>query len=264
MNTSKASVVVVTFGLLAAACGVGCTAHVAASPVPAGTMPSITENTPKTVDWDGFWRSHSVSPPPPKDFLDSGDEPSEILNLTHGLLGDDVVLKWILADVRRGRGDAWAANHLRMDIVNADVLGPPGLNGTDRAVERERARGTVETTCPMATMAAAGVIAISKDTQRRMQWAGLTDFVIVLVHRSKGEPCKRTASDGTIETLPLRRRRGELMWQLDTGEFRDDPVVGPLWYQAHGWSCQMDGRGVLDEICGLVQPSRRNTTTVRN
>jgi len=208
-------------------------------------------------DWDDFWRAHSVSPPPPKSFLEYDVEPAEILNLTHGLLGDDVVRKWILADVRRGKGDAWAANHLRIDIVNAGVLGPPGLNGTDRSIATERSKGTLAVTCKSGTIAAAGVVSVPKEQQQQKSWAELTAFVIVQVFRASGEPCVRTLSDGTTEALPVRRRRDELSWQLDSGEFRDDPVIGPLWYQARGWSCRMDGTGDLDEICSLVQPSPR-------
>jgi hypothetical protein len=112
-------------------------------------------------------------------------------------------------------------------------------------------------TCKSGTIVAAGVVAVPKEQQQRKSWAGLTDFVIVQVFRSTGEPCTRTLADGRTETLPTRRRPGELSWQLDTGEFRDDPVIGPLWYQARGWSCQMDGSGDLDEICGLVRPRGR-------
>jgi hypothetical protein len=202
-----------------------------------------------------------VSPAPPKSFLDYDAEPSKVLNLTDGLLGDDVVRSWILADVRRGKGDAWAANHMRLDIVNAGVLGPPGLNGTDHSIETERAKGTVEMACKAGTTAAAGVISVPKDTQRRIAWAGLTDFVIVQVFQATGEPCIRRLSDGTTEPMPVRRQRGELSWQLDTGEFRDEPVLGPLWYQARGWRCKMDGTGDLDEICGLVQPGSKTAGT---
>lgn len=216
-------------------------------------------NSPATSDWERFWAARSVSPAPPPTFLEDGHEPTDVLNLTHGRLSDDVVRRWISADIRRGRADAWAANHLRMDIVNAGVLGPPGLNGTDKSIEYERARGTIELTCAAGGTVAAGVIAVPTETQRRISWADLTDFVVVQVFRRTGEPCVRKLSDGTTERLPTRDGAGELSWQLDTGEFRDDPVVGPLWYQAHGWRCRMDGTGDLDEICGMVHPSSRRT-----
>lgn len=183
------------------------------------------------------------------------------MNLTNGALADDVVRRWIVADLRRGNGDAWAANHLRIDIVNAGVLGPPGLNGTDRSIERHRAAGALEVQCQRGQIAAAGVIAVAKETQTQMPWAGLTDFVIVQVYESTGEPCTRVMTDGTSQPLSVRRTKGALGWQLDTGEFRDDPVIGPLWYQARGWSCAMDGSGELDRICGLVQPGPPVPTT---
>jgi hypothetical protein len=188
-----------------------------------------------------------------------GAAPARVLNLTGGALPDETVRKWIVADARRGTGDAWAADHMRLDIVNAGVLGPPGLNGTELSIARDQAAGIVEVRCPPQPTLAAGVILVQKDTQREIPWAGLTDFVIVQVFQSTGEPCTHILSNGTSEIRPPRRKRGELRWQLDTGEFHDDPVVGPLWYQARGWTCAMDGRGMLDGICGLVQP---NPTTL--
>jgi hypothetical protein len=194
-----------------------------------------------------------VSPAPPKDMMDDGVQPDEILNLTHGLLADDVVRKWIMADVRRGRGDAWAMRNMRLDIVNAGVLGPPGLNGTDRGIATEMTKGTVALNCDSSPIAAAGVIDVPKELQQRLAWAHLTDFVIVLVYRPRGIPCSRTLSDGSKEEMPLRRRRGQLTWQLDTGEFRDNAAIGPIWYQARGWSCPMDLSSELDEICAHVR-----------
>jgi hypothetical protein len=202
--------------------------------------------------WAEFWRARSVSPPPPRSFLNDEWKPARVLNLTHGALSDDVARKWILADLRRGTGDAWAANHLRLDIVNADVLGPPGLNGTDQLIVHERAAGAVEVRCRRGSVAAAGVISVPSET--RSQIPELTEFVIVLVFRATGEPCTRVLSNGNTETLPVPHSKGELTWQLDTGDFRDDPVIGPLWYQARGWSCKPDGSGELGPLCRLVQP----------
>lgn len=234
----------------------GCGAHgTTAQPKQiAAQVPAV-----QTVDaWDEFWRARSVSPPPPKDFLEYEGPLPEMLNLTHGLLTDETVRKWIVADLRRGKGDGWAGNHLRRDLVNADVLGPPGLNGSERGIASEMNAGAVELRCKSSfPVVAAGVISVSKETQRRIAWARLSDFVIVQVTQSTGESCSRVMLDGTVEKLPVRGQRGELHWQLDTGELREDPVVGPLWYQANGWSCKMDGTGMLDEICGLVRPSSK-------
>jgi hypothetical protein len=83
--------------------------------------------TPATpLTWQDFWHSIKVSPPPPRDFLD-GKYTGEILNLAGGKLSDATVRKWVLADLRRGRGDSWALNQLRLDVANAGIFGPPGL-----------------------------------------------------------------------------------------------------------------------------------------
>lgn len=187
--------------------------------------------------------------------MDDDAEPQEIQNVTYGLLGDDVVRKWVLAAQRRGRADAWAGYHMRLDIVNAGVFGPPGLNGTDQMIAEQKAKGAVEMRCAPSSVVAAGVITVSNDAQARMPSAELTDFVVVTVRRFSDEPCELVRADGTTEALPTKYQRGQLRWQLDTGEFRDDPVVGPLWYQARGWMCPMNGTSGLDVLCGLVRPT---------
>src|SRR5450432_2794292 len=59
--------------------------------------------------WDQFWRSHGVTPAPPRDFLDSPDtDAPEILNLTDGAIDDMTARRWVEGDRRRGRGDSWA------------------------------------------------------------------------------------------------------------------------------------------------------------
>jgi TonB family protein len=204
--------------------------------------------------WDDFWRVRGVSPAPPRGFLDDLPPPlPEILNLTNGALSDATVRRWVIADLRRGKGDGWAFRHLRLDLANADVFGPPGLNGTDRSISDELAKGAVERVPQPSVVVAAGVVAISKDVQERIPWARLTKFVIVQTFRATGTGGERVLADGRREPVPGRHPAGELSWQLDTGEFRDNPVVGELWYQARGWSCKTEGSNqLLDEICGLL------------
>ena len=219
---------------------------------PAVAAPSSAEA------WDAFWRSRGVSPAPPRDFLDlpAGPQP-ELLNLTDGAITDETAARWVNADLRRLGGDSWAARHLRLDIASADVLGPPGLNGTDESIKKEQAMGTIERTSRSPpTIVMAAVIAVSGYLLKEFPAVGLTNFVIVLVYRATGEGGERVFSDGRRESIPARRPAGQLSWQLDTGEFRENPVVGPLWYQARGWSCQPDGNRVTDSICGLVRPRR--------
>jgi hypothetical protein len=214
--------------------------------------------------WDSFWRARGVSPAPPQDFLElPPGPPPRILNLTDGAITDDTALRWSIAYLRRESGDAWAYRHMRLDIVNAGVLGPPGLNGTANGIEAELARGTVEIehrSSPGAVVAIA-VIAVPVDIKRRDELqqggtasVGLTDFVLVNVFTASGLPGDRILADGTREPLPAIGQAGALAWQLNTGEFRDDPVVGPLWYQARGWNCSPRGSSDLARLCALVQP----------
>lgn len=223
---------------------------VAAQPTPAAPAPAAT--------WDDFWRAHGVSPAPPRDFLDSPEAPPpELLNLTDGAVTDETVNRWVAADIRRGRGDGWAQTHLRLDVANADVLGPPGLNGTGASIEKLRATGLVEIVPrSRSVVVAAAVVAISKDLQRQSPRTGLTDFVVVQVFRSGEGGAERVFADGRREVIPPRKPAGQLSWQLDTGEFRDNAAVGPLWYQARGYSCHPGGPYATDQICGLVHPTQ--------
>jgi hypothetical protein len=229
-----------------------------ASVAPAGPRATASTGpgapaTPAPDAWGAFWRARGVSPSPPRDFLDGREAPTEIFNRTNGALTDEVVRKWVVADLRRSMGDIWAANHLRSDLIAADVLGPPGLNGTARTVEKERAHGTVRIECAPSPVVAAGVIAVPGDVRERLAFAELTEYVIVLTTRATDQPCHRTLASGAVEDLQRRRPPGTLGWQLDTGRFHEDPVLGPLWYQARGWSC--GERGPLEELCALVRPT---------
>jgi hypothetical protein len=122
--------------LMAIGGGLGC----AANPPPARPPPADrNQPPPESATWDGFWRSRGVSPAPPPDFLEPAQPLPQILNLTGDAISDEVVRRWVSANLRRGTGDQWAACHLRADVVDADVLGPPGLNGTKQSILDERA-----------------------------------------------------------------------------------------------------------------------------
>jgi hypothetical protein len=206
--------------------------------------------------WDDYWQQHGVSPPPPRDFLHHWSEPAQILNLTNGALSDETVRRWVIADLRRSAGDEWAFHHLRLDLANAGVLGPRGLNGTDRAIESELARGTVEIDCGGAPSvhATAAVVAVPWKLRNQNPGSRLTEFVIVFAGHS-AEGCKRVLKDGQVE--PINRMPASdserLEWHLDTGDFQEDEVIGDLWYQARGSSCKPRGIGSVNEVCALVR-----------
>src|SRR4051812_32931437 len=75
----------------------GCAAHTQ-SANPSSVVSSEVDRK-ASDDWERFWREHSVSQIPPKSFLDFDAEPLEIMNLSKGLLSDDIVRRWILADI---------------------------------------------------------------------------------------------------------------------------------------------------------------------
>ena len=181
--------------------------------------------------WESYWRDHGVSPAPPPTFLDPPNlRVPRVLNLTNGALTDEVARKWVLADLRRTEGDAFAFGHNRADIVNSNVLGPPGLNAAP--IRQQPDLGATVTSAVTPSVIAAAIVSVPADVQHKHQHAVLTDFVIVLVVR-------RAGSD-------------ELVYQLDTGDFRDNSVVGPLWFQLRGWKCKDPPRSMPDEICARV------------
>lgn len=207
--------------------------------------------------WNDFWCAHHVAPAPPVDFLEGAVLPPQVVNGTNGELSDEAVRDWLRADLRRGRGESWAFEHLRADIIESDVLGPPGLNGTGEALQQRKLHGVVAVSCPtsprVVELVAAGVFAVPQADRDREPEAHLTKFILVLVRRSTGRTCTLSFANGHTEqsqTTPV----GTLSWQLDTGEVHDDAAVGPIWYQANGWSCMPDGATIADSYCARVQP----------
>lgn len=241
----------ITFALAVTACTPNATA-------PRSTSADQTMRAPADDAWASFWRAHHVSPAPPRDVFDPVPPEVKVLNLTNGQIADDIARRWVLANIRRSNADTWAMRHLRMDIVDAGVLGPPGLNGTGKGILAERAKGTVELVISdRAFPVVTAVIAVPPDLKQEDASAGLTDFVIVKVFRATGRPNgERVRSDGSREPLHSRRLVGELVWQLDTGEFRDDPVIGPIWYQAKGWGCIPGKVKAVPRLCAMVQPDQ--------
>lgn len=207
---------------------------------------------PVPQNWDEFWTLRGVAPAPPRDFLE-GNFNGRIVNLTDGRLSDQVVQQWALGDLRRGRGDLWATYRLRSDIVDAGVFGPPGLNGSGSGIEFLRGKGVVsiDAADTFETIAIA-VVSVSKAQQAKEPSSGLTDYVIVLLNRSTGKSGTFVHGDGRREEAPSGGAKGALSWQLDTGDFRSDPIVGPLWYQQRGWTCRPNDGSVAGEICGKL------------
>jgi hypothetical protein len=205
--------------------------------------------------WSEFWRQHGVDSPPPPDFLE-GKYSGKILNLTGGKLSDAVARAWILADLRRSRGDDWATSHLRLDLANANVFGPPGLNGSGEGIEQLLARGAVRVDGHGGEeIVAAAVISVADHLPANNpadDSGEFGKFVIVLMYRPN--PIDGVFADGHTERLRPQALPGELHWQLDTGSFREDPTVGPLWYQAQGWSCAPEDGSTAGMFCALVEP----------
>jgi hypothetical protein len=203
------------------------------------------------LSWKAFWASVHVEPAPPRNFLD-GEFDGRVDNLTNGKLSDATVRKWVLANLRRGRGDSYAGHHLRDDIANAGIFGPPGLNGTGDTIRTYRERNIDHIESPLAPkVVAAAVIAVPKQEQARNPRLALTDYVIVIMYRMPPGAMTTVYRDGRRE-LVLNKRK-EMYWQLDTGHFFQHSTLGPLWYQKMGWSCVPDG-SVIGQYCGLVKP----------
>jgi hypothetical protein len=209
-------------------------------------------DAPRPLGWQSFWSSVGVNPPPPRNFLDV-KYTGRIDNLTDGKLSDATVRRWVLADLRRAKGDLHAGFQLRDDMANANVFGPPGLNGTGAGIQAARAKGVHHIEgATLVNVVAAAVIAVPKKTQAESPRSAFTDFVIVLMYRQSPNATTLVYRDGRREEIG-RKNDGTLYWQLDTGRFYEHPVLGPLWYQENGWSCVPDDSAV-GKLCGLVRP----------
>lgn len=210
---------------------------------------------PPKTDWATYWHSLKVDPPPPPNFLGKPAFRGKILNLTGGRLSDVAVKQWIEADLRRGRGDAFATYNLRRDIADAGVFGPRGLNGTSETIDSEIEKGVSRIEWQgYAEPVAAAVIWLSKEERDSNPGAGYTEYVIVQVRRMTDRQRMRIYRDGRRELFGKPRQPGELTWQLDTGHFFTHPVLGPLWYQQTGWSCDPNAGTQMGAICGRVKP----------
>jgi hypothetical protein len=206
------------------------------------------------LTWNEYWVAHGVNKPPPRNFLEAKFN-GTIQNLSNGKLSDTTARRWALADLRRGRGDLWAAEHLRLDIVNAGVLGPPGLNGTGAHIESELAKGVVRLeTGGALEIVTVAVIDVEEILGKSAPKADVPKFMCVFVYRATGKGTKRTFKDGRVEAIEAHAKAGDLSWQVDTGWFFDDPALGPLWYQEHGWACVPNDGSVTGKICGMVKP----------
>jgi hypothetical protein len=204
--------------------------------------------------WDAFWQSVNVSPSPPRDFLD-GDFVGQIMNYTDGKLDDQTVRAWALADMRRGRGDSWSYVNLRRDMADANIFGPPGLNGTGAGIEEERKNGVAQIDLEIdQEFLAAGVIWVAPEVREKFPDLGLTEYIIVIAYLPPQGRRARVFADGRREPLAVPDEADEVHWQLDTGHFVDHPVLGPLWYQQMGYSCIPNDRTVTGKYCGLVEP----------
>ena len=219
------------------------------------TLVASTALAADAMSWNDFWHSAKVDPPPPPDFLVAPSFHGKILNLTTGRLSDEVVRQWVEADLRRGNADRWTGDHLRRDIADAGIFGPPGLNGTSESIDADRAKGVVGVESKdYAETVAVGVIWLSKEDQRSNAGLGLTDYVIVHARRMTGRARVRILRNGAREPIGNPPKPGELRWQIDTGHFFTHPVLGPLWYQQSGWGCHPDDGTRLGEICARVKP----------
>ena len=205
-------------------------------------------------DWDAFWKSVKVSPSPPRDFLEGNTAP-KVRNFTVGRLTDDTARAWVMASLRRGRGDMYAYVNLRRDIADAGIFGPPGLSGTSEAIDRYRAEGVVRMSGhPEPEILAVAVIWISPQMRAENPAAQLTEYVIVKAYRRHVDDRMLVYRDGRSEPLNRSGQPGEIRWQLDAGHFFKHPMLGPLWYQEMGWGCVPNNGTITGEICGRLKP----------
>lgn len=193
-------------------------------PLPAPAAPVALASDP----WSAFWQARDVTPPPPLTVFDPVPTPAQLVvrNLTRGAIDDATASRWMLGDIRRDNADAWAKRHLRLDVANAGVLGPPGLNGTGREIVELQAKGVGQADGPSPLPVVAAVVAIPREARRAMH----SDYAIVLAFQIDGA----------------------LRWGLDVGVYREDPIIGGIWYQVRRWSCRPAGSSTIDHLCAQV------------
>jgi hypothetical protein len=162
-----------------------------------------------------FWARLRVTPAPPADFLDA-----------YAGIALPSTSPVVAAAVRGLAGRDWALDHLRLDLVDAGVLGAVGLSGADASVTEATSRGITSLSSSLSSVTAAKVVDVPA-----AQVSSL-DTTIVVLRVSYG-PTVGTYADGTSATAPPDPAKAIAI----AGHLVTDRLLGTFLYETQTVDC---------------------------
>lgn len=216
------------------ASGSGSAASPGATASPSGPVtPTPDENAGQ------FWSRRGVVPSPPPGFLDN----NAALPLPAAGGSVPAARRYVQAALRELSGETYAVDHLRLDIVESGVLGPPGLSGDDRSVIQARNAGLTATTTSLTAVQAASVVALSAADAR-----GLDAYVVVL--RLAYGPFVGTYAGGASRTLPPTPPQTQAL----IGHLVANRLLGTYLYVTRAVDCASAAKGsVTAKACATLR-----------
>ena len=207
------------------------------------------------AQWAAAWAGWGISPPPPRNVASFLPRPlPRVANRTNGQVNDGTARTWVEAWVRDGSIESWLVAHLRDQTFGRpdNPLGNPnaalGLySGVETLISRARREGANRVVGKKdSVIVSAEVVAVSPNLNQQVKQPHvLTPFALSI--RVQG-PSDAALSfpDGHEEDL-AGLRPAETSADVISGEYRDDPVLGPLWYVEDDFDCSTEV--VVRPIC---------------
>lgn len=196
-------------------------------------MPTPGENA------GAFWARRQVTPSPPPGFLD--DYAALPLPAVAGSVPG--ARGYVQAALRQLSGETYAIDHLRLDIVESGVLGPPGLSGDDTSVIQARNAGLSGTATALKAVQAASVLRLSAAEAK-----GLDAYAVVL--RLAYGPFVGTYAGGASRTLPPAVPQTEAL----IGHLVANRLLGTYLYVTRAVDCASAVAGsVAAKVCATLR-----------
>ncbi len=194
---------------------------------PSGPATPVAGETSAT-----FWARRGVRPPPPAGFLDA----------YAGL--KQPASPYVRAAVRELAGETYATDHLRLDLVDAGVLGTPGLSGDQASIAQAQAAGLSSTTTTLRSVLASAVVTVPS------QDSALGTYVVAL--RLQYGPFVGHYADGTSRTLPATGPTSVAL----AGRLVTTPLLGTFLYVTSEVDCPSAAKGsVSATACSALAKS---------
>jgi hypothetical protein len=214
---------------------------------PLTPLPSLAEVRAK------FWAEHHVTNTPPGDIFDVHRSLTPgYWNRTLGLVSDGDAYRWFIGALRSNSAKLWALEHFRHDVVDADVIGRPGLDGANIAISNLQTTGAASMTITDAKGVGMQLHHLTADQSAALVPDRTASYAILL--RSRGPSTGILNFPGGVTQTLWDLGSGGSTRHLLVGEYREDPISSGLWYEFLDVDCNRTSGAVEIQLCNLVQP----------